>query len=84
MKFNVEKNRIYYEENGKTLAEVTFIGDEDVLTINHTFVDDSLRGQGIASKLLQEAVNEIKRQNKKVQASCSYAVKWLEKHPEAN
>lgn len=84
MKFNVEKNRIYYEENGKTLAEVTFIGDEDVLTINHTFVDDSLRGQGIASKLVQEAVNEIKRQNKKVQASCSYAVKWLEKYPEAN
>lgn len=84
MKFNVEKNRIYYEENGKTLAEVTFIGDEEVLTINHTFVDDRLRGQGIASKLVQEAVNEIKRQNKKVQASCSYAVKWLEKHPEVN
>lgn len=83
MKFNVEKNRIYYEENGKLLAEITFIGEEDVMTINHTFVDDSLRGQGIASQLVQEAVNEIKRQNKKVQASCSYAVKWLEKHPEA-
>lgn len=83
MKFIVEKNRVYYEENGKILAEITFIGDEDVLTINHTFVDDSLRGQGIASQLVQEAVNEIKRQNKKVQASCSYAVKWLEKHPEA-
>lgn len=83
MKFIVEKNCVYYEENGKILAEITFIGDEDVLTINHTFVDDSLRGQGIASQLVQEAVNEIKRQNKKVQASCSYAVKWLEKHPEA-
>lgn len=83
MKFIVEKNRVYYEENGEILAEITFIGDEDVLTINHTFVDDRLRGQGIASKLVQEAVTEIKRQNKKVQASCSYAVKWLEKHPEA-
>ena len=83
MKFIVEKNRVYYEENGKILAEITFIGDEDVLTINHTFVDDSLRGQGIASQLVQEAVNEIKRQNKQVQASCSYAIKWLEKHPEA-
>lgn len=83
MKFIVEKNRVYYEENGEILAGITFIGDEDVLTINHTFVDDRLRGQGIASKLVQEAVTEIKRQNKKVQASCSYAVKWLEKHPEA-
>lgn len=83
MKFIVEKNRVYYEENGEILAEITFIGDEDVLTINHTFVDDRLRGQGIASKLVQEAVTEIKRQNKKVQASCSYAIKWLEKHPEA-
>lgn len=83
MKFIVEKNRVYYEENGEILAEITFIGEEDVLTINHTFVDDRLRGQGIASKLVQEAVTEIKRQNKKVQASCSYAIKWLEKHPEA-
>lgn len=53
------------------------------MTINHTFVDDSLRGQGIASQLVQAAVNEIKKQHKQVKATCSYAVNWLTKHPDA-
>ena len=84
MNFTTEKNRIYYEEDGKLLAEITFIdSDENSMTINHTFVDDSLRGQGIASQLVQAAVNEIKKQKKHVKASCSYAVNWLAKHPDA-
>ena len=37
------------------------------------FVDESLRGQGIASKLVEMAVAEIKRKDCQVQASCSYA-----------
>ena len=84
MNFTTEKNRIYYEADGKLLAEITFIdSDENSMTINHTFVDDSLRGQGIASQLVQAAVNEIEKQKKHVKASCSYAVNWLAKHPDA-
>ena len=84
MNFTTEKNRIYYETDGKLLAEITFIdSDENSMTINHTFVDDSLRGQGIASQLVQAAVNEIKKQHKQVEATCSYAVNWLTKHPDA-
>ena len=42
MNFTTEKNRIYYEADGKLLAEITFIdSDENSMTINHTFVDDS-------------------------------------------
>ena len=84
MNFTTEKNRIYYEADGKLLAEITFIdSDENSMTINHTFVDDSLRGQGIASQLVQAAVNEIKKQKKHVKASCSSAVNCLAKHPDA-
>lgn len=84
MNFTTEKNRIYYETDGKLLAEITFIdSDETSMTINHTFVDDNLRGQGIASQLVQAAVNEIKKQHKQVKATCSYAVNWLTKHPDA-
>ena len=82
MNFITEENRIYMNDDaGKLLAEITFpkTGDNEY-TIDHTFVDDSLRGQGIASKLVQAAVDEIGSRGAEVKATCSYAVKWLEKN----
>ena len=77
----LEGNRIYMQdESGNMIAEITFPETaEGVFTIDHTFVDDSLRGQGIASKLVQAAVDEISSRGGKVEATCSYAVNWLAK-----
>ena len=79
--FKKEKSRIYLEnEKGELIAEITFPEmSPGVYTINHTFVDDSLRGQGVASKLVQAAVDEIERLGGTVKATCSYAVAWFEK-----
>lgn len=79
--FITEGNRIYMtDESGAMIAEITFPETADgVYTIDHTFVDESLRGQGIASKLVQAAVDEIEKRGGKVEATCSYAVRWLEK-----
>ncbi|MBR3162871.1 MAG: N-acetyltransferase [Clostridia bacterium] len=86
MDFIKEKNRIFLEdENAKIIAEIEFEEiEKGIFNIYHTFVDESLRGKGIASKLVQEAVNEIKARNGTVQATCSYAKKWLEKNRDNN
>jgi len=86
MDFKYESDRIYLEnEEGKTVAEVTFpqISNEEV-NVNHTFVDSSLRGQGMAGKLMTALATDLKKNNKKAKATCSYAVEWFEKHPEHN
>jgi len=81
MEFVIEDKRIYYEKDGKVLAEIEFEKiDEYTYNIYHTFVDESLRGQGIASKLVKKAVEEITERNAKVEATCSYAKAWLEKN----
>lgn len=84
MNFIKEQNRIYLpDETGKVIAEITYEEiEKGIFNINHTYVDESLRGQGIASKLVEEAVKAIKEKGGKVQATCSYANKWLEKHKE--
>ncbi|MBP3256285.1 MAG: N-acetyltransferase [Clostridia bacterium] len=81
MKFQIEEGRIYIEKEEKLLAEIEYekIGENEY-NIYHTFVDESLRGQGIASKLVEMAVNEINKKNGKVSATCSYANAWLERH----
>ncbi len=82
MKFIHEPNRIYgIDEAGNVLAEITFPRTAPgVYTIDHTIVDSSLQGQGIAGKLVQAAVEDIRSQGGEVRATCSYAIKWLQKH----
>lgn len=86
MDFTYYPNRIaLLDGGGRAIAEITFPDiDEDTVDINHTFVDESLRGQGMAGKLMEAAVNQIQSQGKKAVPTCSYAVKWFVKHPEYN
>lgn len=83
MKFITEKERIYATDpSGKLIAEVTFPERNGIATINHTFVDNSLRGQGIAGQLVKLAADRILADGNKIAATCSYAAEWLRKHPE--
>lgn len=84
MQLTHEKHRIYAKSaEGKVLAEVTFPPlSADIVNINHTFVDDSLRGQGIADELLRAVVAQLHEQNLHAHASCSYAKAWFDRHPE--
>lgn len=77
MEYITYKNRIAAVENGEEVGEVTFPLRDDVYVINHTYVDDRLQGQGIASELVRLAVEEIERRGGRVKASCSYAQLWL-------
>lgn len=83
MDFIYETGRIYMQdETGRVIAEITFPEVNGVANINHTFVDDSLRGQGIAGKLVQAAADKIVKDGNRITATCSYAVQWFSKHPE--
>ena len=84
MLYRSESNCIYLlGETGKKLAEVTFPSvSENVVDINHTYVDESLRGQGIAEHLMSEAAAKIRSENKKAKLTCSYAKRWFSLHKE--
>ncbi len=81
MKFITENEKIYCTENGRSVAEITFPECENgEFDINHTFVDSSMQGKGIAAQLVRRAVTEINLRGGKVKASCSYAQKYIEKN----
>lgn len=86
MDFKKEPNWIYAEdEKGDIIAEVTFpVYKPGVVAINHTYVDDSLRGQGIAGKLMESCCDMLKEDGRKAILICPYAVKWFREHPEKN
>ena len=83
MDFTTEKDRIYASDpSGKIIAEVTFPTEDGVSTIDHTFVDPSLRGEGVAGKLVKLAADKILAEGNKIAATCSYAAAWFKRHPE--
>lgn len=84
MNFIEKEDRIVLlNEEGNVIAEVTFPAvDGQTVDINRTFVDDCLRGQGVAGKLMEAAAEHLRASGKKAVLTCSYAVKWFGKHPE--
>ena len=84
MIFSYHANSIeLYDAAGSRVAEVAFPDlDEKTVEISHTFVDGSLKGQGVAAQLLEAAARQLRAKKKKAVLTCPYAVKWFESHPE--
>lgn len=82
MKFETYNDRIRYENaEGEPVAEIDFMEQEPGnFEIYHTYVDEKLRGQHIASELVSRAIDEIHHRGGKASASCSYAQAWMQKH----
>ena len=71
------------DEQGRMIAEIDFPEESaGVVNITHTFVDNSLRGQGIAGRITQAAADQLRSEGRKAVLSCSYAVEWFDEHPE--
>ena len=84
MELQFEPTRVYgLDGGGRLVAEITFpCTQPGIYTIVHTFVAPSLRGQGMADKLVRAALEQIRKNGGTPAATCTYAVSWLEKHPE--
>lgn len=65
---------IEYVKDGEVLANIDWNLNGDVMDMNHTYVSDVLRGQGVAKKLLDEAAKYARENNYKMNAICSYVV----------
>ena len=68
---------------GEYIAYITYDEDENTnMHLTHTIVPEELAGKGLARTLLEDVLEELKKNNKKAVAQCSYIVKYQEKHPE--
>lgn len=75
-----DRGAFYLARDGERLAELAYRrGGDDRVVIVHTEVDDSLRGQGVARKLLDAAVTWARETGTKLGATCPYAKAQLEK-----
>lgn len=72
-------NKFYIgDDNKNPIAEITFIpSGEDKIIIDHTYVSEQLRGQGIGERLVNAAADYARRENKKIVPVCSFVRKLM-------
>ena len=51
-----------------------------LIDFTHTFVDEALRGQGVADELARAALAFAKEHNLKVKTSCTYMAGFVQRH----
>jgi len=75
-----KKGAAFVEKDGVRLAamEFTMAGTKKII-IDHTEVDDSLRGQGVGRKLLSRIIDYVREKEIKIIPLCPYAKSVFEK-----
>ena len=70
-------------DDRKRLAEMTYSkAGETGIIIDHTEVDESLRGQKVGDQLLAEAVKCAREKGLKIYATCPFALRKLQSNQE--
>lgn len=69
---------IYLEDYDGKYARIVIKHEADgVYNIVHTYVSEEHRGEGLAEKLVKEALSFIEKHNGRIKADCSYAVEYF-------
>lgn len=81
MTFEKSGHMFYHGPENHPLAKIVFKPAEaGVIIATSTVVDPSLRGQGIAKKLLDHLADYARQEGLKIRPECSYVVKAFERY----
>jgi len=72
----------FIEDEGETRAEIVYSKNENTLIIEHTEVDDDLRGQNIGYELVHKTIDFARLHGMKVSPVCPFAKAVIDKKPE--
>ncbi len=75
------KGEFFIARDGKRLARMTYSTAGATTIIDHTEVDDALRGTGAGKRLVEAAVQWARRENRKLMPLCPFARSAFDKTP---
>lgn len=74
------QQRYVLEIDGKTLGVAAYQDDGERAIFTHTEVDPSLEGQGMGSKLIREALDDVRSRGKRIVPVCTFVEAYVQKH----
>ena len=77
------KGAFFIDKGGEWVAELTYVNNGDnTITIDHTEVDEDLRGDDLGKDLVGAAVGYARENGLKLKLQCPFAKKVIDSTPE--
>jgi predicted GNAT family acetyltransferase len=77
-----EAGRYEIVEGNRLLGVAAYERRGDTVVFTHTEVDPDAGESGLGSRLVKEALDDIRAKGGKVVPLCSFVRGWIERHPE--
>ena len=77
-----DRKAFVIEDDGQIVAEMEVTMALSTLTVHHTNVDDKLKGQGVAQRLLARMASYARENGLKVIPLCPYVHAQFKRHPD--
>lgn len=68
--------------DGVAAGELTWTDVGDRRVLEHTGVRDSFEGQGLAGKVVRQALDDARSQGLRVVPLCPYVARYIDRHPD--
>lgn len=78
---NLAKNRFETWIDSQ-LSKLDYLLDEDTIVMTHVGVYPEHRGQGVAGKLVEVALNYAEKNSLRVIPMCPYVAAYIRRHPQ--
>ncbi|MCP0887519.1 N-acetyltransferase [Ligilactobacillus sp. WILCCON 0076] len=74
----------YLDDSNNKIANIGFklINNDTTYVVEHTWVSESARGQGLAGKITVHFLEHIRTEKKDVVPLCPFTQKFFKSHPE--
>ncbi len=82
VKENPDKSRYEVFVDGQPVGFTEYVPSGEMVIMPHTEIAQPYEGQGIASVLVQGALDDLRAKGQKIYPLCPFVVEWLRKHPE--
>lgn len=69
---------------GERVGRLVYRDEGDTRVFLHTEVDPSYQGRGLATRLIEWALDDVRESGKRLRAECPAVIAYLARHPESD
>ncbi len=77
-----EEAKQYEIQIGDSIARIEYIKANDKIFLTHTEVPVALEGQGVASAIVKQVLEEVQKNDWTLVPMCPFVAGYIQRHPE--
>lgn len=77
-----ERSRYEIVEDGEVIGFAAYQKAERLIVFTHTEIDSAWEGKGVGGRLVQAALDDVRRQGLPVLPTCPFVQGWMQRHPD--